>query len=181
MRSADLSSPGLQPLRGVGLALVAAGCILFRAPVARADPTAAGTTPAATSKSSPMKPYNPGSQSRRSRLGDQWYAARFGIDQMHVRSVSSGSSIEFRYRVLDADKASVLTDRNATPYLIDQETGTRLDVPVMEQVGALRQTATPRVGKEYWMMFANRTKSVKPGRHVDIFCGALHIRGLTVE
>jgi hypothetical protein len=128
-----------------------------------------------------MKPYNPGSQSRRSHLGDQWNAARFGIDEIHVRSVSSGSSIEFRYRVLDAEKASVLTDRTTSPYLIDQETGTRLDVPVMEKVGALRQTATPLAGKEYWMVFANRTKSVKPGRRVDIFCGAYHIRGLTVE
>ncbi len=207
MRSAHLTSSRVRPLRSVALALVAAGCAVVGASVVRADPTPAGTRPdvttsstasspasakagtakttaqstAQSSKSSPMKPYNPGSQARRSHLGDQWNTARFGIDDMHVRSVSSGSSIEFRYRVVDADKASVLTDRTSNPYLIDQETGTRLDIPVMEKVGALRQTATPRAGKEYWMVFANRTKAVKPGRRVDIFCGAFHIRGLTVE
>ena len=108
-------------------------------------------------------------------------AGRFGIDQILVRSVSSGSSIEFRYRVLDPDKAALLTDRNSNPYLIDQATGTRLDVPVLEKIGALRQTVTPKPGKEYWMVFANRTKTVKVGGRVDIFCGTYHIRGVTVE
>jgi hypothetical protein len=108
-------------------------------------------------------------------------AARFGIDEIHVRSISSGSSLEFRYRVLDADKAAVLTDRNATPYMVDQETGIKLAVPVMEKIGALRQTTTPQVGKQYWMIFANYGKLVKPGRRVDVVCGTFHIRGLTVE
>jgi hypothetical protein len=206
MRSPQLTSPGVQPLRSLALALIAAGCVLLRAPVVRADTPSPGTTPATTgtpssapanatagtakstaknasktAQATPMKPYYPGSASRQSHRGEQWNTARFGIEQMHVRSVSSGSSIEFRYRVVDADKAAVLTDRNSNPYLIDQETGIRLDVPVMEKIGALRQTSTPKAGREYWMMFANRTKSVKPGQRVDIFCGSYHIRGLTVE
>jgi hypothetical protein len=203
MRSAHLSSAGLHPLRSVGLTLVVAGCVLTRAPEVRADPTPPGTTPSTTTsipagaaasatagtakstsktaKSSPMKPYNPGSQSRHSHLGDQWNTARFGIDQIRLRTVSSGSSIEFRYRVVDADKAAILTDRNSSPYLVDQQTGIRLDVPVMEKIGALRQTVTPKPGREYWMVFANHTKSVKPGGRVDVYCGTYHIRGLTLE
>jgi hypothetical protein len=132
---------------------------------------------AAESKDLPLPPR----EIPHSQRAEQWMAARFGIDNIHVRSISSGSSLEFRYRVLDADKAAVLTDRNTTPYMIDQETGIKLAVPVMEKIGALRQTTTPQVGKQYWMIFANYGKLVKPGRRVDVVCGTFHIRGLTVE
>jgi hypothetical protein len=163
------------------LAALLVSCAVLCAPAARAG---AQQSPAANSQS-----VAPGSKDLalppreipHSQRGEQWMAARFGIDDIHVRSISSGSSLEFRYRVLDADKAAVLTDRNTTPYMIDQETGIKLQVPVMEKIGALRQTTTPQVGKQYWMIFANYGKLVKPGRRVDVVCGTFHIRGLTVE
>ena len=117
----------------------------------------------------------------RSTRGEMWYAARYGVDQMRVRYTASGASVEFRYRVVDPDKAAMLTDKHATPYMIDEQTGIKLEVPVMEQIGALRQTAPPEQGREYWMLFANRGKVVKPGQRVDVSMGAFHVRGLTVE
>ena len=110
-----------------------------------------------------------------------WYAARFGVDQMRVHYTASGASVEFRYRVLDPDKAAVLSDKHATPYMIDEKTGIKLLVPVMEQIGALRQTVTPEQGREYWLLFANAGKVVKPGQRVDVSIGSFHVRGLTVE
>jgi hypothetical protein len=117
----------------------------------------------------------------RSQRGEMYYARRYGVDQLQVRSTSSGSSLEFRYRVLDAQKAAVLTDKRAKPVLIDQKTGNRLTVPTMEKIGELRQTAAPEEGREYWMVFANPGKAVKPGQRVDVVIGAFHVSGLTVE
>jgi hypothetical protein len=117
----------------------------------------------------------------RSQRGELYYARRFGVDQLQVRSTSSGSSLEFRYRVLDAQKAVLLTDKRAKPVLIDQKTGNRLTVPTMEKIGQLRQTATPEEGREYWMVFANPGKLVKPGQRVDVLIGAFHATSLTVE
>ncbi|TLZ07458.1 MAG: hypothetical protein E6K32_16730 [Gammaproteobacteria bacterium] len=117
----------------------------------------------------------------RSRRGEAYYAVTYGVDQLQVRSVSSGASLEFRYRVLDPGKASVLNDQRATPYLIDQKSGTRLTVPTMEKVGTLRQVADPEPGREYWMLFANTGKVVKPGQRVDIVIGAFHASSLLVE
>ena len=105
----------------------------------------------------------------RSRRGAAYYAVTYGIDQLQVRSVSSGASLEFRYRVLDAQKAGILNDKHSPPYLIDQITGTRLTVPTVEKVGTLRQVAAPEVGREYWMLFGNPGKVVKPGQRVDIW------------
>lgn len=158
-----------------------ASALLGAAPGGYADPPqpAASGSQATTAKARPATKVAP--TIARSQRGEMWYAARFGIDNMHVRSVSSGQSIEFRYRVLDADKAALLTDRNASPYLVDQQTGIKLQVPVVEQIGALRQTARPQVGREYFMLFNNPGKLVKPGRRVDLACGPIHIRGLIVE
>jgi hypothetical protein len=109
-------------------------------------------------------------------------ARRFGVDHLRVRSISSGSSLEFRYRVVDPDKAQMLTDKRAKPFMIDQATGTRLEVPTMEKIGELRQTAaTLELGREYWMVFANRGKLVKPGQRVDVTIGSFRAEGLTVE
>jgi hypothetical protein len=117
----------------------------------------------------------------RSQFGERYYALRFGIDQMRVRYMASGASVEFRYRVVDPDKAAVLSDKHATPFMLDEQTGIKLMVPVMEQIGALRQTVTPEQGREYWMVFANAGKVVKPGQRVDVSVGSFHVRGLTVE
>jgi len=65
--------------------------------------------------------------------------------------------------------------------MIDERTGIKLLVPVMEQIGALRQTVTPEQGREYWLLFANAGKLVKPGQRVDVSIGSFHVRGLTVE
>jgi hypothetical protein len=119
----------------------------------------------------------------RSQRGQMYYARRFGVDELQVRSISSGSSLEFRYRVVDARKAALLTDKRAKPVLIDQKTGNRLTVPTMEKIGELRQTATaaPEEGREYWMIFANPGKQVKPGQRVDVVIGAFRAASLTVE
>ena len=116
-----------------------------------------------------------------SQRGEFYYAVLYGVDRMHVRSTASGSSLEFRYRVLDPDKAAVLQDKRLKPALIDQATGTRLSVPAMEQIGELRQVAEPEAGREYWMIFSNPGKMVKPGNRVDIVVASFHVSGLFVE
>jgi hypothetical protein len=92
----------------------------------------------------------------------------WGIDDIHLRSTASGSLIRFSYRVVDADKANILSSKNATPYLIDEKNGLALQIPQLEQVGQLRQVSTPHDGREYWMAFSNKGRTVKPGDHVTV-------------
>jgi len=117
----------------------------------------------------------------RSQFADRYYALRFGVDQLRVHYTASGASVEFRYRVVNPEKAAVLSDKHATPYMLDEQTGIKLLVPVMEQIGALRQTVIPEQGREYWLLFANAGKVVKPGQRVDVSIGSFRARGLTVE
>jgi hypothetical protein len=117
----------------------------------------------------------------RSQKAARYLALRYGVDHLQVRSVSSGASLEFRYRVLDAQKAKILNDKRAAPYMIDWKTGAKLTVPTMEKIGALRQTATPEPGHEYWMVFSNSGRVVRPGDRVDVVAGPVRLEGLIVE
>jgi len=105
----------------------------------------------------------------------------WGIDDIHVRSTASGSLIRFSYRVVDAGKAGMLNDKKTAPYLVDEKNSLALQVPTMEQVGQLRQVATPENGREYWMAFSNKGRTVKPGNRVSVIVGRLRIDGLVVE
>ena len=105
----------------------------------------------------------------------------WGIDKLAVRETASGVLLRFSYRVTDSNKAQMLNDKNATPYLIDEQTGAVLQIPTMPKVGMLRQTASPANGLDYWMVFSNKGNFVKPGNHVDIVIGNFRANGLIVQ
>jgi len=109
------------------------------------------------------------------------YKRNWGVDIVGVRLVSSGHMLEFRYRVLDSTKAMDVNDKKATAYLIDEKSGARLTVPVMEKIGQLRQTDLPKNDQTYWMIFANEGKIVKRGDKVDLSIGKFHCDGLIVD
>lgn len=109
------------------------------------------------------------------------YELQWGIDSLEVKTVESGKMIRFSYVVLDPVKAAQLNDKKATPYLIDEQAGVRLEVPIMEKVGQLRQTANPEAGREYWMLFSNKERAAKPGDRVRVLVGKFQANGLYVR
>ena len=110
-----------------------------------------------------------------------YYVTRWGVDKLRVSSTSSGNLIRFSYRVADPQLATALADKGATPYLLGQRSRAVLQVPVMDKVGALRQSATPESGREYWMVFSNKGNLVRPGDRVNVMIGQFHADGLLVE
>jgi len=110
-----------------------------------------------------------------------YYGLIWGVDALSVKAVESGEIIRFTYRVLDASKAKALNDKKAEPSLIDPQAGVKLVVPSLEQVGLLRQSATPEAGKSYWMAFSNSGRLVKRGDHVNVVIGQFRAEGLVVE
>jgi hypothetical protein len=152
---------------------------VFCALLAAADVHAASAnqTPApATGAPPPAKKRVPHSQRE-----ELYFARRYGIGQLHVRSISAGASVEFRCQVLDADKAKALNDGRVAPVAIERKTGTRLSVANDENNGKPLQRVSPEAGQEYWLVFGNRGRIVKPGNMVDLVIGTVHISGLIVE
>jgi hypothetical protein len=147
-------------------------------PVVTATPVSSPTSSPARASAQPASTPAPDTRSPRA---DRMYQLLWGIKDMHVRETASGSIIRFSYRVVDAAKAKVLNDPKLNPVLIDPNSGDKLTVPETENAGKLRQVADPEVGREYWMVFLNNNRFVKPGSKVDIKIGTFRADGLVVE
>ncbi|MGC4121322.1 MAG: hypothetical protein QM765_43440 [Myxococcales bacterium] len=111
----------------------------------------------------------------------QYFQRNWGIDVVGVRRVSSGMMLRFDYRVVDPDKAKVLTERKARPYLVDEASRTALAVPAMENIGELRQVAPLEAGRTYFMIFGNPGGLVKAGGKVSLVVGGFRADGLEVR
>ena len=105
----------------------------------------------------------------------------WGIEIMYVRQTAAGYMLEFRYKVVDAEKAKALFKRQTKPMLTHTETGTKLVVPTPAKTGALRNSNPPKDDHTYWMFFANPGKLVKPGERVSIQIGEFLVENLVVQ
>jgi hypothetical protein len=107
---------------------------------------------------------------------------RWGVEIVGVHLTAAGHLVDFRYRVLDPDKARPLLDRQNRAELLDQGSGAVLFVPHAAKIGTLRQnTANPRVGRVAYALFSNPQRRVQPGRQVTIRIGDFKIENLTVQ
>jgi len=106
---------------------------------------------------------------------------KWGIEIIGIRLTAADQMLDFRYRVIDPEKASSLLQRQKESYLIDQATGRKLAVP-KTKLGPLRQTSVkPLPNRIYFILFANPNRSVKLGTKVTLVLGDLKIEDLVVE
>lgn len=108
----------------------------------------------------------------------------WGIKIEGMRLSAGGYMLDFRYRILDPDKAMPLVDHRKKPVLVDQTTGARFIVPAPEKVGSLRATANggkPIAGRTYFVIFSNPGMFVKAGNKVTVEIGDFRAENLVVE
>jgi hypothetical protein len=112
-------------------------------------------------------------------MEEQW-----GVRIESIRTSAAGNLLDFRYRIIDPDKALPLVERKNKPYLIDQESGKTLGVPSGAKIGPLRQTVRygkPKEDRIYFVLFGNPGGFVKPGNKVTVVIGDFRIENLVVE
>ena len=96
-------------------------------------------------------------------------------------STASGAMLDFRYRVVDADKAAPLFEKGAKAYLVNEATKESLEVPSSAKTGPLRSGRTPEAGRSYYMIFSNLHRNFQRGDLVSLVVGNVLVRGLRVE
>jgi hypothetical protein len=120
---------------------------------------------------------DPVPRAARSVLRERW-----GIEVTSLHLSANGRMVDFRYRVLDPEKAALLGDRNVKPTLIDLATGAVLRVPSFPKTGSMRQTgAKMQAGRIYFMLFANTGMPVKVGSRVTVTVGDFKAENLIVQ
>lgn len=108
-------------------------------------------------------------------LRDKW-----GIKVEAVHLSAGGYMIDFRYRVLDAEKAKAIGDPEVKPYIIDQSTGAKFIVPSPPKVGPMRNTENLQEGRVYFIFFGNPGKYIKSGQKITVCVGDIKIENLEV-
>jgi hypothetical protein len=170
------------------LALLIAGNLLAYPALAQSQVQGLGNPPAPVGQqSSQAVSARPGGSpttylpNRFAGSAGRYYKAVWGVDSLNVKAAESGELIRFTWRVLDPHKSVVLSDKRLTPSLEDPIAGVSLVIPSMENVGMLRQTSTPEMGKSYWMAFSNKGRRVRHGDRVNVVIGQFRADGLMVD
>ncbi len=105
-----------------------------------------------------------------------------GIRVLSMRQTAAGYMLDFRYKVINPEKAAIFIDRGNRPSLHVLKNGSILQVPVSSKIGPLRQSAQlAKVGKNYFMFFANPGRMVKSGDKVKLQIGDVLSDTLIVE
>lgn len=105
----------------------------------------------------------------------------WGIRVEGVRLSAADYMLDFRYRIIDPERASSLLNRAEKPYLVDETSGSKLVVP-RTRLGPLRQTdVKPDPDRSYFILFGNKDKIVKKGSKVTVVIGAFRAENLVVE
>jgi hypothetical protein len=106
---------------------------------------------------------------------------RWGVKVLGIRLTAYDHMLDFRFRIIDPEKASVLLSKQTQVYAIDQATGSKLSVP-RTRLGPMRQTGVkPPANRDYIFLFGNSGKVVKQGSYVTVVIGDLKLENLIVK
>ena len=105
---------------------------------------------------------------------------KWGILPLSIQLTAAGQLLDYRFLVIDPEKAVSLMKRGDKAYLIDQASGIKVTVP-RTKVGPLRQTGSkPVAGKVYPILFVNSGGVIKAGNKVTLVMGELRIEDIVV-
>jgi len=124
------------------------------------------------------------SEDRSSESQLQVQEEKFGIMVQGMRLTSADTMLDFRYKIVDPDKAVPIVDRTIKPYLIDQESGLKVNVPSPAKLGPLRATdkyGKPKAGRTYFVLFGNPGRFIKSGSKVTVVIGEFRAEDLVVQ
>ena len=112
---------------------------------------------------------------------EELLAEKWGVEIQSVRLTAAEYMIDFRYKVIDAERALPILDRTIKPHLIVDKSGAKLQVPISSKLGPLRQATTnPIDGRSYYTFFANPSRHVEVGDTVTVYVGDFVAANLTV-
>ncbi|MEW8505146.1 MAG: hypothetical protein AB2598_00450 [Candidatus Thiodiazotropha sp.] len=111
-------------------------------------------------------------------------AEKWGVELISLRLTAGGYMIDFRFRVLDAEKANIFFDHRIKPLLVVERSNAKLPIPMAHKVGAFRTTnrgKNIRSNRTYYMVFGNPDAHVKSGEKVTMVIGDFQAEHLIVH
>jgi hypothetical protein len=113
---------------------------------------------------------------------DKAIEKKWGVRPISMQLTAADYMLDFRYKIVDAEKATAIINRNVKPYLIIEKTGVKLNVPQSSKIGSLRQTRQfEKTNRNYFMIFVNPGRIVKSGDKVTLVAGDFKLEHVTVN
>ena len=143
----------------------------------------AGSNPAIAQQAAAVeKSKNDAKEARTKAMGEQEKLLRekWGIEIRSLALTASNHMLDFRYLVVDVNKAAPLFKRDKKAFLLHQKSGKVVNVPVPAKIGPLRTTDPPQQGRIYWMFFGNPGMLIKHGDQVTVIIGDFRAENLEV-
>ena len=101
----------------------------------------------------------------------------YGIQVELIGVTAAGGMVDFRFRVLDADKARALfANHNNLPVL--NPVGSSVNIAVPEGAG---HSMSFEDGKVYYMLFGNSGGAIRPGTPVQVIIGGMLLDPITAQ
>lgn len=103
--------------------------------------------------------------------------AQYGIRVTLIGVTAGGGLIDFRYKVLDVDKAAALmADHETMPLLVAEDSEIVLTAPEH-----MRHDTNYKQDRVYFMLYTNRQNALKPGTPVSLVVGDARLEHLTAQ
>ncbi len=106
----------------------------------------------------------------------------WGIQPVFLRITGGGYMIEFRYKVVDTQKALVLSANKVFPTMLSMKSKAKLAVPYSSTVGYMKSNRKfLKQDRNYIVFFANENRHMLPGDQVKIQVGDEVTPPLTID
>jgi hypothetical protein len=109
---------------------------------------------------------------------------KWGVEVIGVNLTSGGYMLDFRFRVLEVDKALPLFDHRIKPVVVTHRGSVTLPVPMAAKVGGFRPTnrgKNIKADKNYYIVFANPDHFLNVGDKVNVVIGDFRADNLTLR
>ena len=103
-------------------------------------------------------------------------AARYGIDVTLIGVTAAGGLIEFRYQVVDPDKAELMIhDEKLLPVVVVEDTGATM------VISRPHHATDIKLGGTYFFLFANAHNAIHAGSKLTLVMGDSRIEHLVAQ
>ncbi len=105
-------------------------------------------------------------------------AARYGVNVTLIGVTAAGGLIDFRYQVVDPDKADpIIHDVALFPKLIVEDTGETLALARLPH----NHSVELELGGHYFFLLANARNAIHPGSEVTVVIGDVRLEHVAVQ
>ncbi|MFN8486057.1 MAG: hypothetical protein U0350_00615 [Caldilineaceae bacterium] len=106
----------------------------------------------------------------------QDFESQWGIHVTQIGITADGGLVDFRYRVIDPDKAwRMLSNLNTVPVLIAEDSNTLINT-----ASSMTKQHDLNAGQIYFILFHNDNGAIKSGRPVSVVIGKLRLEHIIV-